>query len=234
MPLKSIVRIALLCCTLLPLAGASTIIQSLGNSEASVPLGYYTPYGTSTVFAVSWSQSSSYSNVAVFANLFNSGGGGTVDYTLATAIGPSTSFAQDGIIRGSVTTPSNPTDVQLFTLPELAAGTYSLVLDSPTQNSAWQYNYPFVSDYVTAPGVSHLGGRQAQFGAIDSAHTAGSSFTGIGYAVEFAVTGTPANAPEPNPSAGIGVVLVGLGWLMNRRSRRIKNERLPLDTSAAE
>lgn len=201
-------------------ASASTIILSSGNSEASVPLGYYAPYGTSTVYAVGWNESSSYSNVAVFANLFSVGGGGTVDYTLATAIGPSTSFAQDGIVKGSVTLPANPTDVELFTLPELAAGTYYLVLDSPTPNSAWQYNFPFQSNYTTASGVSFLGDQQAQFGAIDSAYTAGSAFSSIGYPVEFSVTGTPSTVPEPNLLAGMGFVLAGISVGHYLRARR--------------
>lgn len=191
-------------------AGASTIIQSSGNSEASVPLGFYAPYGTATVYAVSWSQSSAYRNVAVTANLFNAGGGGTVDYTLATAIGPSTSFAQDGIVRGSVATPANPTDLTLFTLPELGAGTYYLVLDSPTANSAWQYNFPFTSNYTAAPGVSFRGDWQAQFGAIDSAYTAGSAFSGISFPVEFSVTGTAAAVPEPSYLPMAGLLMIGL------------------------
>lgn len=206
MRLKGILKASFICAAV-QIAGASTIIQSSGNSAASVPLGYYAPYGTATVFAVSWSQSSSYSNVAVFANLFNPDGGGTVNYTLATAIGPSTSFAQDGIIRGSVTTPANPADLELFTLSNLAAGTYYLVLDSPTPNDSWQYNYPFQPNYTTAPGVSFLGDQQAEFSAIDTGYTAGSAFSSIGYPVEFSVTATQSAVPEPNFLAGIGLVL---------------------------
>jgi len=179
MRMRAIGIVSFFCAVLVPMAGASTIVQSTGNSEATVPLGFYAPYGTATVFGVSWNQSSAYTNVAVFANLFNVGGGGTVDYTLATAIGPASSFSADGITRGSVTIPANPTDVELFTLPKLAAGRYYLVLDSPTPNSGWQYNFPFQSNYTTAAGVSYLGGLQAQFGNIDTAYTAGSSFSGI-------------------------------------------------------
>ncbi len=76
-----------------------------------------------------------------------------------------------------------------YSRTSLAAGTYYLVLDSPTANSGWQHNYPFQSNYTTAPGVTFLGGRQAQFGNIDSTYTAGSTFSGIGYPVEFSVTG---------------------------------------------
>jgi len=75
MRLDGIAKVGLICAVIVQIAGASTIIQSSGNSEASVPLGYYAPYGTATVYAVSWNQNSSYSNVAVFANLFNPGGG---------------------------------------------------------------------------------------------------------------------------------------------------------------
>jgi hypothetical protein len=204
----------LICAALAQVAGAATIIQSSGDSGASVPLGFYAPYGTATVYAVSWSQSSSYSNVTVSANLFNVGGGGTVDYTLATAIGPGSSFSQDGIVHGAVGTPANPTDVTLFTLGNLAAGTYYLVLDSATPNSAWQYNFPFQSNYTSAPGVTFLGDQQAQFGSINSAYTAGSAFSPINYPVEFSVTGTPSAVPEPNLFGGIA--LIGMAMAMRR------------------
>lgn len=219
MRVREIGILSFICAVLGPMAGAATIVQSSGNSEATVPLGFYAPYGTATVFGVSWSQSSAYTNVAVFANLFNAGGGGTVDYTLATAVGPASSFAADGIIRGSVTLPANPTDIELFTLPELAAGRYYLVMDSPTPNSGWQYNFPFHPNYTTASGVSYLGGLQAQFGNIDSAYTAGSTFSGIGYPVEFSVTGNPAAAPEPNLLSGIGLALIGMVTLLHKRGQ---------------
>ena len=215
MRLTAIAKAGLICAGIAQMAGASTIVQSSGNSAASVPLGFYAPYGTPTVFAVGWSQTSSYSNVAVFANLFVPGGGGTVDYALVTAIGPSTSFALDGVIHGSVSVPANPADIELFTLPILSAGTYYLVLDSPTPNSSWQYNFPFQSNYTTAPGVTFLGNQQAEFAAIDAAYTPGSTFSPIGFPVEFSVTSTP-SVPEPNLLAGIGLVL---GAMAIRRYR---------------
>ena len=216
MSLRAIGITSFLCAAFSQLAGAATIVQSSGDSQATVPLGFYAPYGTATIYAVSWSQTSSYNNVTVFANLFNVGGGGTVDYTLATAIGPNSSFTQDGIVRGSVTTPANPTDIELFHLPDLAAGTYFLVLDSPTANLGWQYNFPIQSNYTTATGVSFLGDQQAQFGAIDTAYTAGSTFLGIVLPVEFSVTGTAAAVPEPNLLAGIGLALMGIATLMRK------------------
>ncbi|HKE21783.1 MAG TPA: hypothetical protein VKB88_05290 [Bryobacteraceae bacterium] len=215
----------LICAGLVQPAGASTIIQSSGNSEASVPLGYYAPYGTATVYAVCWTQSSAYSNVAVFANLFNAGGGGTVDYMLTTAIGESTSLAQDGIIRGSVTTPANPTDLELFTLPDLAAGTYYLVLASPTPGSAWQYNFPFLSNYTAAPGVSFLGDQESQSGSIDTAYTAGSTFAPISFPVEFSVTGTPSSVPEPGFIPPIGLLMIGLALHRVRTGKRAAAEK---------
>jgi len=217
-----ILKAILACAALAPLAGAGTIIESAGNSEASVPLGYYAPYGTATVFAVGWTQTSAYTNVDVFANLFSPGsGGGTANYALVTAFGPATSFAQDGIIEGTVNTPANPSDVELFTLPELGPGTYYLVLASNT--AAWQYNYPFQSNYTKDSGVTFLGDQQAQFSNIDTNYAPGSSFSGIGYPVEFAVTGTAAAAaaPEPGYEAAIGFALVAFATVLRRvRARK--------------
>ncbi len=223
---RKAVRTAIfICAGLAQLACAGTIVESSGDSEASVPLGYYAPYGTATVYAVAWSQSTSYTGVEVLANLFNSGGGGTVDYALVTAIGEGTSFAQDGIIEGSVTTPANPADVELFQLPVLGPGTYYLVLSSPTEGSGWQYNYPFQSNFTTAPGVSFLGSQQAQFTDIDNTYAPASTFSGISYPVEFDVTGTAgAAAPEPDLAAGIGLALVGFSIVLRKaRARRVNS-----------
>ena len=51
------------------LAGATTIIESTGNSGGAVTLGYYVPYGSAEVAAVGWTQTSSYANVDVTASL---------------------------------------------------------------------------------------------------------------------------------------------------------------------
>ena len=224
---KAVGTAIFICASLAQWACAGTIVKSSGDSEASVPLGYYAPYGTSTVYAVAWSQSTSYTGVEVLANLFNSGGGGTVDYALVTAIGPGTTFAQDGVIEGSVTTPANPEDVELFDLPVLGPGTYYLVLSSPTEGSGWQYNFPFQSNFTTAPGVSFLGSQQAQFTDIDNTYAPGSTFSGISYPVEFDVTGTAA-APEPDLAAGIGLALVGFSIMLRKaRSRSAKQLACP-------
>ena len=53
MQAKTILLSMFLCASVVPVAGAATIIQSSGNSEASVPLGFYAPYDTATVYAVS-------------------------------------------------------------------------------------------------------------------------------------------------------------------------------------
>jgi hypothetical protein len=214
MPIIKDLRNSLLACALLAqVAGATTIVQSAGNSEASVPLGYYTPYASSgmtpIVFAVGWTDTSDYVDVNVFANLFTPGSPGTVNYELVTALGPGTSFAADGIVRGTATTPANPTDVSLFHLSFLQAGTYYLVLDSPVPNTSWQYNFPFQTNDTTAPGVSFLGDQYSFGASINTAYTPGSSFSGIGYPVEFSVTGTAAT-PEPATFAVMGMALIGL------------------------
>ena len=216
MRLKTIPTIALACIALSCQAGASVIVESSGNSEASVPLGYYAPYGTATVYAISWNQTSAFTDVTLFANLF-SPDGGSANYTLTTAIGPDTTFAADGIAEGSVSTPSNPANVELTQLPSLGPGTYYLVIDSTT--AGWQYNFPFQSNFTTAPGVTYLGSQQAQFTDIDATYTPGSTFSPIGYPVEFEVTGT-ASAPEPRFDAALGLLFVGAAALLRKYRTR--------------
>jgi hypothetical protein len=149
---KNIAKTFLACAILSQAAGAAVIIQSNGNAGASVPLGYYPPYApyglTPIVYAVGWTQTSDTVDVDVMANLFSPGSPGTVNYELVDAIGPGTSFAANGIVEGTSTTPTNPANVDLFHLNLLKAGTYWLVLDSST--AAWQYNFPMQGNYVTA------------------------------------------------------------------------------------
>ncbi len=212
--INSIRKSLFICAVLAQTAGAATIIESDGNSAASVPIGYYAPYAqynlTPIVFGpVGWTQTSDYTDVDVFANLFTPGSPGTVNYALVDAIGPGTSFAANGIVRGTVTTPTNPSNVELFQLSSLAAGTYYLVLDSPVANTSWQYNYPFQSNFTMDNGVSYVGAGWAAGSSINTTYTPGSSFSGVSYPVEFLVTGNVAT-PEPATFAGTGLALVGL------------------------
>jgi hypothetical protein len=204
-------------------AGASTILQSIGNSEASEPLGYYAPYAASgitpIVYAVEWSQTSTFTSVDVYANLFTPGSPGTVDYTLVTGIGSGTTFAANGIVQGSVATPTNPAEVDLFHLNSLGPGTYYLVLDSPVPNTSWQYNFPIQGNYTMAVGVTFLGDQWSSGASIDTAYTAGSSFSSTSLPVEFLVTGTMAT-PEPGTFGVTGLVIVGAGILLLVNSRR--------------
>jgi hypothetical protein len=217
--IKSLRNSLFACALFSSAAGATTIVQSSGNSQASVPLGTYQPYVqygmTPIVYAVEWTDTSDYTNVNVTANLFTPGSPGTVNYELVTAIGPRTSFAADGIVEGTVTTPANPTDVALFQLNLLKAGTYYLVLDSPVANTSWQYNFPFQSNYTMAPGVTFLGDQYSFGTSINTAYTPGSTFQGISYPVEFSVTGTVAT-PEPATFAIAGLVLASL-FIRKRR-----------------
>jgi hypothetical protein len=198
------------------LAGATTIIESTGNSGGAVPLGYYVPYGSAEVAAVGWTQTSSYANVDVTASLLTPTSGGTIDYTLVKAIGPGTSFAVDGITQGSVNLPYVYGNVDLFQLPSLGPGTYYLVLDSPTPNLAWLYNYPYQATYTMDAGVSLIGNYSVLGSGIDTAYTPASSLVGENIATEFSVTATPANAPEPGTFALLGLSLVGFSLVVRR------------------
>ena len=142
-----------------------------------------------------------------------------MDYELVTALGTGTSFAADGIVSGTVTTPANPTDVSLFQLNFLKAGAYSLVLDSPVANTSWQYNYPIQANDTVTTGVSFLGDQWSYGSSIDTAYTPGSSFSGIGFPVQFSVQGT-ASTPEPATFAGTQMALVALSTAMRGLPRR--------------
>lgn len=204
-------------------AGAATIIQSTGNSEASEPLGYYAPYApnnTPVVFAVEWTQTAAFTNIDVTANLFTPGSPGTVNYTLVTAIGSGTTFAADGIIRGSAATPTNPANVDLFRLGSLGPGAYFLVLDSPVANTSWQYNFPITGNYAMANGVAFDGDLLSSAASINASYTAGSNFFSVGLPVEFAVTGTA--TPEPATFVLLVIALVGgAGFSRRRRVPRL-------------
>src|SRR5207245_574832 len=138
-----------------------------------------------------------------YANLFTPGFAGTVNYELVNAIGTGTSFAANGIVRGTATTPINPADVNLFHLASLAAGTYYLVLDSPVANTSWLYNYPGTGAYSMTQGVSFQGDFWAPGAAINGTYAPGSNFSGVNIPVQFSVTGSAA-APEPATFAGTG------------------------------
>lgn len=210
------------CLLLAQAAGATTIVQSNGNSEASEPLGDYAPYApyglTPIVYVVEWSQTATYTSVDVSANLFTPGSPGIVDYSLVTEIGTGTTFATDGIIQSSVTTPINPANLTLFDLSSLGPGTYFLVLSSPVADTSWQFNYPIQGNYSTAPGVTFLGDDWSYGSSIDSLYAPGSSFTGAALPVEFQVTGT-ATTPEPAP-LGMCLIAIGVLAICTSRERR--------------
>jgi hypothetical protein len=210
------------CALLAQAAGAATIIQSNGNSGGSVPLGYYAPYApnnTPIVYAVEWTQTAAFTNIDVTANLFTPGSPGTVNYALVTALGAGTTFAADGIIRGSATTPANPANVDLFHLASLGPGTYFLVLDSPVANTSWQYNFPITGNYTMANGVAFDGDQMSSASSINASYTPGSSFFGVGLPVEFAVTGTA--TPEPATFGLLAMALAGV-WIGQRLYGRLE------------
>lgn len=229
MHMKNVIHGTLLVFAAAQLAGATTIIQSSGNSGGTVPLGYYAPYApanTPIVYAVGWTQTSAYQNIDVNAALLNNGAG-TIDYALVTAIGPGTTFAADGITHGSVNIGTVYGNVDLFQLPSLAAGTYYLVLDSPTPNLGWDYNYPYNPSYTTDTGVSFAGDFNAMGAAINTGCTPASSFNGVNLAVEFSVTGTPSqttsSVPEPGTLLAMGLGLLLVSFLRPRRTAVVRN-----------
>lgn len=211
---------------MIPGAFADTIVavNDTGGTLSSQPLYYYpalAPNYTPTVLALSWTQASAFQNVAVSATLFDfdsncgSSGcsyGGYVNYTFVNAIGPGTSYAANGIARGSTFVNDSIQSWQLFTLNSLNAGTYYLVLDSANQASAI-YQFQGTTTVTKAPGVTFNGTLWSNDGARDTGYTAASNFSGDNEPIEFSVTGDPVSTvsePATFPILVVGLALLGL------------------------
>lgn len=202
-----------------------TVVTETGNSGASNPLGYYAPYGSQNnpgVGAVSWTQTVTFLDVTISANVWEVNQGspaGIVNYTLVKAIGSGTTYAADGVSEGSITPSFGPTDTDLVTLPSLGPGTYYLVVDSPTANTSWSYGYSGAPSgtVTTDPSVTFNGDYSARGSSVDGAYTPASSFFGVtGFLpLEFSVT---SDLVAPEPATG-GFVLAGVAGLLILRRR---------------
>ncbi len=209
----------------LALGNAAVVVSQTGNDGGFDPLGYYAPYGSNNpgVGAVEWSQTSTFFNVTISANVWEPNGQpiGTINYTLVTSIGSGSSYATSGVAEGSVTALYDPGYVALVTLPSLGPGTYYLVLDSPSTDTGWSYGYPSGNSTIaTDPSASFLGEYSSRGAFVDGGYTPGSTFfDSTPYVpLEFSVeSADPTGAPEPRAMLMVGLGLAGLGWLGRRR-----------------
>lgn len=188
-----------------------TIVSQTGNNTASYPLGYYAPYGSTNnpgVGAVSWTQTDTFTNVTISANIWQVNGytPGTTHAYLVSAIGNGTTFGTTGVAQATITSlPINPSLLPVLTVSTLGPGTYYLVIDSDAVNSSWTYGYQAPSTVTTAAGVTFGGNFGARGSSVNTSYSPGSSFFQFSSGIvpfSFSVTtDTPStdstNTPEP-------------------------------------
>jgi hypothetical protein len=175
-------------------AHAGTIVSTLGVSNGGVG---------NSVLAVSWTQTQSYSNVSVMADI-----AGTGTAWLTTATGPSATPAQALAtvpLPGNFVSPNQPT--VLFSGLDLSPGTYYLVasLHSSGPGVYWSTEPLRDPTVVTAPGVS-LGPSLFGGDLIFPTYGPSASFSSIGIdRFQFSVD----SAPEPST-----VTLTASGFIL--------------------
>jgi hypothetical protein len=120
------------------LASAGTIVSVAGTPGTGYFLG---GSGPDQVLVSSWTQTGSYMNVSISAELGNSSnygnsGGDAISVYLTNQIGPGTTVANQ-IASTSVSPATVDETDTLFTGLSLGAGTYYLVLGAPGQFAEW-------------------------------------------------------------------------------------------------
>jgi len=163
---------------------------------------------------VSWSQTNTYGDVSILADLIGFGSSGSGIAYLTTAVGPGTTAANEAGAPDNFTFSNSQQDVQLFSGLDLGPGTYYLTLygsggwglaQNPstrtvTEDPGAALGQPYYSDDLTFPTF---------IPAADYANI-------IDCCLAFAVYGTP--VPEPNQLWLIGLAGLALVcWKVHRR-----------------
>jgi len=240
---KSFLSVAALLFILAPTMRADTIIAQT-NATAGTNLAVGGVSGSSVdtfTGAITWTQSSTYDNVAITADLSFVLGTGATQYTLTaflmSAIGPGTTTAQQ--LASSTLTDSNTgfTTRTLFSGLTLGPGTYYLVLWGPndcsspgggpggtgcqTTPSEARWAATSSPSITTAPGVT--GGNELVANGPSPVYPPAQTFVSSGGFVVFSVTGDPAGGgsgvPEPSSLSMLGLGVLGLLGFARRRSQ---------------
>jgi hypothetical protein len=181
---------------------ATTIIARTGTANGSYVNG--TNY-------VSWTQTGTFSNVTIQANVFSVASPATSPATgnayLTTGATPS-AFQIGAVVPISVsnTDGNNPTTLTLFSGLTLGPGTYYVTISDPTFNLAWEAS---VTGNTTAPGVTANEDGVA-FGPA-AAYPPATTFANKGQFIIFSATGNvggPTSIPVLSGWAMLGTMLL--------------------------
>jgi hypothetical protein len=188
----------------LPAGAASpiTIIARTGTAS-----GDYTN-GTNYV---SWTQTGTFSNVTIQANLFSTNDGtATGNAYLTTGFTSATQIGATVPISVSNTDRYNPTTVTLFSGLTLGPGTYYLTISDPNYGLAWE---AYVSGIVTttAPGVT-AANEDGTYGTfpVGTSYPPAATFTYKSANLIFNVTSI---IPDPVPALS-GWTMLGTALLL--------------------
>jgi hypothetical protein len=196
-------------------AFGTTIISQLNNGPT------VTGDGTG-ISEVSWTETGSYSNVSIFANIFSGGSSASGTAYLMNMIGSGASAANEVVAPGSFSVTGNPgTNVMttIFSDLSLAAGTYYLVLEA-NAGSVVAWNLAGVPLVVEDTGVT---GGQSDAAVSPNAFAPASTFQGNGNNFIYEVTGTlgtGSTVPEPSTWA---LLLMGAAGIAMRPLRRVRS-----------
>jgi len=205
------------------LPGVLLISQAFGTTIISQLNNGPTPTGDGTsIGEVSWTETGSYSNVSISANIFAGGASASGTAYLMDLIGPSATAANEVVAPGSFSVTGNPgTNVMttIFSDLSLAAGTYYLVLQ-PNVGSVIAWNLAGVPVVVEDAGVT---GGQSDAAVSPAAFAPASTFQGNGNNFIYEVTGTAGTAstvPEPSTWAMLVMGAAAIAIRPFRRARR--------------
>jgi hypothetical protein len=170
---------------------------------------------------VSWTQTGTYSNVDILANIGDSAGSGTATATayLMTQIGSGTTAGNEVVSPVTASVTGNPglnTMTTIFSGLSLGPGTYFLVLDPTTTDFHWDLTIPPV--VVTDSGVT-AGPSEAT--ATVAGFPPASTFGSESFSFIYEVTGTAGGSTStPEPSTA-GMLLIGAAAIAAWKRRRI-------------
>jgi hypothetical protein len=205
-------------------ATASTIVSVTGPSSIGFGLG-----GTEGAYAVSWSQSNTYTDVTIAAVLgsFIVGETAEADAYLTTSIGPGTTVASQ-IASAVVTVPgTDPLSVTLFTGLTLGPGQYFLTLSAPAGvNPAPGWTNTESPTVTVDTGVTN-GPVYSTFGVVPSLYPPASPFSPDSVSLLYTVT----SVPEPATLLLVGTAVLSSLFARPKVSRCDRLSRLTAHTT---